>query len=65
MKSYYVCCHCSLGVSCLNFNHVIIMKKITMFLHIMIYQNSKKIKCQKIIYFNSICCDVKIYDIYV
>jgi hypothetical protein len=48
-----------------NFNHVIIMKKITMFLHIMIYQNSKKKNVSKIIYFNSVCCDAKIYDLYV
>jgi hypothetical protein len=54
VKAHYkeVTMYYFLGVPCLNFNHVIICRIFTMFLHIMVSQNPNKSNSKKITFFN-------------
>jgi hypothetical protein len=59
MKTHYeggkivVTLYCYLGVLCLNFNNIIIMKNFHKFLHIMVGESPKKSNAKKTTFFIS------------
>jgi hypothetical protein len=58
-----ICCHNCIVFKepCLNFNHVIIMKDFTIFLHIMVGQNPNKSNSKETTFLNLIWCDGQLY----